>query len=357
MPVLGSDALTTVVRIEDLRGCLVQALGQLGLAPEDAADLAGLLIDSELRGHGDHGVAALAPLIRLYRAGTLNPRPDVRLLSETDGALLLDGDRGCGPGPPMRAMRWCVERARERKGMAVAAVRDWQMLVGGPYVRLAAEEGLIGYACTNFDALVAPPGGKTAVFGTNPFAYGIPARRHSPVVLDVATTVVAMQKVRVAAAKGEPMGEGLIFDRDGLPTSDPAAFFDGGSLAPLGSPDAPHKGFGLALFIDALSGVLTGSGFAQGVASNAPGTFVWALDVEAFMPQDRFLDRMDAQIDQVKQGERAEGVDELVVPGERGERRCRELTARGEVPLSPASWRLLTEGCDALGVKLPEVAR
>jgi LDH2 family malate/lactate/ureidoglycolate dehydrogenase len=345
--------LMKLVPIDDLRRCLAAAFERLELNPEDAGGLAWLLVDSELRGHCDHGIAALGLLTELYRDGKLNPCPQVRVLRETDGALLLDGDRGCGPGAPTRAMRWCIERAQERKGMAVAAVRDWQLLVAAPYARLAAEAGLIGFACTNFIPLVAPPGGRSAVFGTNPFAYGLPAQRHPPVVLDVATTVVAMQKVRVAAREGEPMPEGLIFDRDGRPTTDPAAFFEGGSLAPLGTPHAPHKGFGLALFIDALSGVLSGAGFAQGVATGAPGNLLWALDVEAFLPRREFLARMDAQIDQVKQGERTPGVDELLVPGERGERRYLELTARGVVPLAPTGWQMLTSGCEALGVPLP----
>jgi LDH2 family malate/lactate/ureidoglycolate dehydrogenase len=343
----------TLVRIDDLRGCLAAVFERLGLTPEDAGGLAGLLVESELRGHPDHGIAALGLLTGLYSDGKMNPRPQVRVLRETDGALLLDGDRGCGPGAPTRAMTWCIERARERKGMAVAAVRDWQLLVAAPYVRLAAEAGLIGFACANFVPLVAPPGGRTKTFGTNPLAYGLPAERHPPVVLDMATTVVAMQKVRVAAAAGEPMPEGLIFDRAGRPTTDPEAFFEGGSLAPLGSPHAPHKGFGLALFVDALSGVLSGAGFAQGVAAGAPGSFLSALDVEAFLPRREFAARIDALVDQVKAGERAPGVDELLVPGERGERRFRELTARGVVPLAPASRRMLTAGCEALGVPLP----
>jgi LDH2 family malate/lactate/ureidoglycolate dehydrogenase len=341
------------VRIDDLRRCLAAAFERLELTPEDGAGLAGLLVDSELRGHRDHGIAALALLTELYRDGKLNPRPQVRVLRETDGALLLDGDRGCGPGAPTRAMRWCIERARERQGMAVAAVRDWQLLVAAPYARLAAEAGLVGFACTNFIPLVAPPGGRTAVFGTNPFAYGLPAQRHPPVVLDVATTVVAMQKVRVAAEEDRPLPEGLIFDRAGRPTTDPAEFFEGGSLAPLGTPHAPHKGFGLAMFIDALSGVLSGAGFAQAVATGAPGNFLWALDVDAFLPRTEFLARMDTQIDQVKQSERAPGVDELLVPGGLGERRYLELTARGAVPLAPTSWQILTSGCEALRVPPP----
>jgi LDH2 family malate/lactate/ureidoglycolate dehydrogenase len=343
-----------LVGIDDLRRTLAAAFEALDVAPEGAEELARLLVDSELRGHRDHGIAALAPLTRFFRDGTLNPKPQVNVLNETDGALLLNGDRGCGPAAPARAMTWCIERARERKGMAVAAVRDWEMLVGRPYVRLAADAGLVGFACTNFNPLVAPPGGRSPVLGTNPLAYGIPAKSHPPVVLDIATTVVSMQKVRVAGANNESLPEGLILDSDGLPTTDPAAFLDGGSLAPLGAPHAAHKGFGLALLIDVLSGVLTGSGFAQGLPTDAPGTFLWALDPEAFMPRDEFLARMDALIEQIKQSAPAPGVEELVVPGERGERRRDSLDLRGEVALDPAGWQLLVSGCEELGVPLPK---
>jgi LDH2 family malate/lactate/ureidoglycolate dehydrogenase len=344
-----------LVRIDDLRRCLAVAFERLRLPPEDAEGLAGLLVDSELRGHPDHGVAALAVLAGFYRDGTLNPRPRVRVLQQTDGAIHFDGDRGCGPGVPTRAMRWCIDRARQHKGMAVAAVRDWQLLVAAPYARLAAEAGLIGFACTNFVPLVAPPGGRTAVFGTNPFAYGLPAQRHQPVVLDVATTVTSMQKVRVAAQQGRPMPDGVIFDHAGRPITDPVEFLEGGLLAPLGYPQAPHKGFGLALLVDALGGVLSGAGFAQGVVGGAAGSFLWALDVEAFLPRQEFLARMDAQIDQIKQGERLPGVDELLVPGERGQRRYLDLTARGVVPLAPASWQLLATGCTSLAAPLPAI--
>jgi LDH2 family malate/lactate/ureidoglycolate dehydrogenase len=342
-----------LVRVEDVGRSLAVAFERLELEPEDADGLAGLLLDSELRGHPDHGVAALGTLAALYRNGRLNPRPRVCVLQETDGALLLDGDRGCGPTAPTRAMQWCIQRARDRKGMAVAAVRDWQLLVAGPYARLAAEAGLIGFVCTNFIPLVAPPGGRTAVFGTNPLAYGLPGGRHPPVVLDVATTVTAMQKVRLAAQQGEPMPEGMIFDRAARPTTDPAEFLEGGMMAPLGHPHAPHKGFGLALFVDALAGVLCGADFARGVADGMPGNFLWALDVEAFLPRQEFLVRMDAQIDQIKEGERLPGVEELPAPGERGQRRCADLTTRGELPLSPASWQTLMTECERLGAPVP----
>ena len=206
-----------LVRIHDLRRCLALAFERLELAPGDADGLAGLLVDSELSGHLDHGVAALGILAEFYSGGTLNPRPHVRVLRETDGAMLLDGDRGCGPTAPTRAMRWCIEHAQAQKTIAAAAIRDWQLVVAGPFVRLAAEAGQIGLACTNFVPLVAPPGGRTAVFGTNPFAYALPTGHHPPVVLDMATTVTSMQKVRLAVERGTAMPEGVILDRTGSP--------------------------------------------------------------------------------------------------------------------------------------------
>ena len=126
-------------------------------------------------------------------------------------------------------------------------------------------------------------------------------------------------------------------------------------MAPLGFPLAPYKGFGLGLLIDVLSGVLSGSGFAQGVATGAPGNFLWALDVEAFLPREEFLERMDGQLDQIKQGERLPGVDELVAPGERGHRRYLELAAREVVPVALSSWEVLVTSCDSLDVPLPAV--
>jgi LDH2 family malate/lactate/ureidoglycolate dehydrogenase len=343
-----------LVRIEDLRHCLIEAFERLELPREDAEQVAEVLLDSELRGHESHGVHLLGFLADAYR-GSMNPRPRIRVLRETEGALLLEGDRSHVVGA-VRAMRWCIERARERKGMAVAGVRNSQPIVLGFYARMAAEAGLIGFACANAIPMVAPPCGRTPTFGTNPIAYAIPAGRYPPVVLDVATTTGAAFKVRLAAQRNRPVPEGMILDREGRPTTDPNEFVRGGLMAPLGSPAAPHKGFGLALFIDALAGVLTGGAFARGFPSEpttAGNATFWALDVEAFLPREEFVARMEAQIEQVKAGERLAGVDELFVPGERGHRRYHELTTCGMAPLSAATWEALTKACTSLSISPP----
>jgi LDH2 family malate/lactate/ureidoglycolate dehydrogenase len=319
-----------LVRIADLRHCLIEAFERLELPREDAEQVAEVLLDSELRGHESHGVHLIGILADAYRSG-MNPQPSIRVLRETEGALLLEGDHSYVVGA-IRGMSWCIERARERKGMAVAGVRSSQPIVLGFYARMAAEAGLIGFACA------------------------IPAGRHPPVVLDVATTTGAAFKVRLAAQRSRPVPEGMILDREGRPTTDPNEFVLGGLMAPLGSPAAPHKGFGLALLIDALAGVLTGAAFARDFPSEpatAGNATFWALDVEAFLPREEFLARMEDQIDHVKAGERLAGIDELFVPGERGHRRYHELTTRGTAPLSAATWDALTNVCASLSISPP----
>ena len=346
------------VRIADLRDCVVAALGRLDLPVEDAGLIADVLVDAELRGHDDHGVAFLAMLLRFYRSGAYNPRPDIRIIRETAGALTLDGDRACGIIPGMRAMRWCIERAREREGMACATVRrSGHAVAAAPFVELAAEAGLIGFACTNTSPMMAPPGGTTRTLSTNPLAYGIPAGQHPPVILDMASSTVSGLKVQTL---GNPVPEGLIADADGVPTTDPRAFFAPGGppvgmIQPLGYPHAPYKGFGLAQVVDALAGVLGGGAFARAV--NMPGAdvgqFFWALDVEAFMPLDEFRARMDEQAAQITGGARHEGVAALHTPGERGHRRRAALLAEGAIPLNDRVWGALGQVCAALEVPLP----
>jgi LDH2 family malate/lactate/ureidoglycolate dehydrogenase len=189
-----------LVQIEDLRHCLIAAFQRLELPPVDAEQVTEVLLDSELRGHESHGVHLLGFLADAYRGGGMNPRPRIRVLRESEGALLLEGDHSHVVGA-VRAMRWCIERSRGRKGMVVAGVRNSQLVVPGFYARMAAEAGLIGFACANAIPMVAPPGGRTPTFGTNPFAYAIPAGHHPPVVLDVATTTGAAFKVRLAAQR------------------------------------------------------------------------------------------------------------------------------------------------------------
>ena len=348
-----------LVRIADLRGCVVAALERLDLPAGDAALIADVLMDADLRGHDDHGVAFLGMLLRFYRSGAYNPRPNIRVVRETGGALVLDGDHGCGIISGVQAMRWCIMHACERGGMACAAVRhSGHAVAAAPFVEMATEAGLIGFACTTSGPLLAPPGGTTRTLSTNPFAYGFPGGQHPSLILDMASSTVSALKL---TAMGEVVPEGLIADADGRPTTSRAAFWqDGrpphGMMQPLGYPHAPYKGFGLAQVVDALAGVLSGGTFARSV--DVPGAdvgqFFWALDVEALMPLDEFRARMDEQAAQITGGARLEGVEALHTPGERGQRRRAALLAGGTLPLGERVWGVLGQVCAAVDVPLPD---
>ncbi|MGI5836607.1 MAG: Ldh family oxidoreductase [Chloroflexota bacterium] len=348
--------------IRALRDCATEILQRYGHPETHSAMVADVMVDGDLRGYPDHGVWFLGMLPSALRSGRHNPRPNVRVVSETESALLLDGDRGFGVISGMQAIRWCIERARSNRGIACAAVRNAGTVIAlAPYVELAARAGVIGFACVNAEPAVAPPGGSTKVFGTNPLAFGVPAGRHYPLIFDTATSSTAALKMRIAALRGEKVPEGLIADEKGRPTTEPREFWPPGgggpigSILPLGWPVGSHKGFGLAMVVDVLAGVLTGGGFAQtaSIAGSDIGQFYWALDISPFMALEKFRARVDEQIDQVKSSARIEGAGEILVPGERGQRLRESLLARGTVPIPDESWERLEKVCRDLGLTPP----
>jgi LDH2 family malate/lactate/ureidoglycolate dehydrogenase len=343
------------VRIDALRACLEACLGALACPPPHAARIAEVLVDGEVRGYDDHGAFFVGELAAWMSSGAMNPAPAVAVVRESATSVLLDGDRGCGVIGATEAMRRAIAKASE-VGLACAGLRNSSHFVAAaPYAEMAARAGLIGFVCANVTPLMAPAGGRTRTFGTNPLAYAFPSGSHDPLVFDMATSATAGFKVRLAALQGKPLAPGLIVDKDGKETTDPQAFLAGGLLLPVGGEHAAHKGYGLAMVVDALAGVLTGAGFARsaGVTHGKEGQFFLALDPQAFLPRDEFLSRMDDQIEQAKSAEPLPGVEEVLVPGERGQRRRRELLERGTLPLGPVTWQTLERTCAQLGVPLP----
>lgn len=226
--------------IGELRACLTRVIGRLGLDVGDSTGIADLLLDSELRGHRDHGIAPVGIVGDFYRDGLLNPRPEVRVVRETAGALLLDGDRGGGPRAPAEAMRWCVEHARKQEGMAVAAHPRPADGRGRP-VRSAGHRRGSGRRRRHelHPRWWQPRAVAGLLSARNLSRSAFPRCRHAPVVLVLAITTMALQKVRLAAEAGTSLPEGAELDNVGSPSVDPAAFFAERSLAPLGSPLLP----------------------------------------------------------------------------------------------------------------------
>ncbi len=293
-------------------------LVRLGIPAADAQIVTEALLDAELRGIDTHGLIRLNQYANLIRQKLINPCPQIKVISESPGHILLDADYGLGFLGGFKAMQACINKAK-KNGLAVAGVRRSSHFgAAGYYARLAAAENLIGMAASNCYPVMAPPGFITRTHGNNPLAWAIPAGENPPLVFDMATSVVSQGKMKKYADAGQKIPLGWAFDEHGQPIDDPASFF---LLAPLG--EGGYKGYGLAMVLDALAGVLTGSYFAReftsGPGSRGCGHFFMAIDPQLFMPLDTFKKRMDEMINQVKEAQPPKGNQgSPYIPGERG---------------------------------------
>jgi LDH2 family malate/lactate/ureidoglycolate dehydrogenase len=345
------DAGGRTVKLGALRTSLEQILEADGMSHAHAAETADVLLDAELRGYGDHGVWFLGEIHKWLRSGALNPAPNIRVLRETDSALLLDGDAGCGVAASFQAMRWCMEKAATR-GLASAAIQhSGHFIAAAPFVTLAAKAGFIGICAANVVPNVVPPGGKTRAVGTNPLAFAAPTSGPFPVVFDTASSAIAGFKVRIMAQQGQTLEPNLIVDKEGQPSTDPNDLDRGGALLPFGG----HRGYGIALLVEVLAGVLTGAGFGStaGVTHGKEGHFFLAIDPGLFIPRDEVVARMDELVRFVKSGQPVAGVSEVLLPGERGQRRALEFTRDGRVPLDAVASATLAALCAETGVAVP----
>jgi LDH2 family malate/lactate/ureidoglycolate dehydrogenase len=231
--------------------------------PEDNAEAtADILSWADLHGVDSHGISMLPGYDRLRRNGRANMEARPRIIKETPVSALVDGDGGLGHVPARFAMQVAIAKAK-KSGMAIAAVRNSAHFgATGYYTLMAANEGLIGMACTSASSIqVAPTFGKEAKLGTDPWSFAAPTADGRPFLLDMATTTVAAGRIRNKANEGLPCPPGWVLNKDGLPSTDPLeAREKGGFLTSLGgSPEnSSYKGYGLAVMVNILGSCLPG---------------------------------------------------------------------------------------------------
>jgi amino acid adenylation domain-containing protein len=342
------------VTVESLRAFGREALEHAGLDPEGAATVAEVQLEASLRGQPTHHVDSIPRYAKRLIRGALNRHPRIRVERDSGFSAALDGDNGPGQWVAMVAMNLALEKAAAH-GIGVVTVRRSNHLgAAGHYAWEAARRGWIGLCTTNGPVILAPTGGVTPTFGNNPLAVGIPAGRQLPVLLDIAMSVAPRGRIALQVARGQPLPPGWILDRRGRPSTELADLAAG-----LGVPIGGHKGYGLALILEILSGVLSGSGFGQDhgreLLRNYTGAadfghFFLVLDPERFLPRDQFLERMDRLILQTKAGTLAEGTREILIPGE-SELRAREQSLREGVRLAPEVHRRLVQYGIAAGLR------
>lgn len=297
----------------------VEILVSAGVARHHAATTAAQLVLADLRGVDTHGLMRLPNYIERMRDGSLQPDVEPRVETETAGSATIDGRHGLGQVVSHAAMSLAIAKARETGVGAVTAKNSSHFGAAAGYPLLATEHGCLGIATTNAWPLLPAVGGAARRVGNNPLAIAAPSRLGYPIVLDIAMSHVAAGKLRIAAAGDNVIPPDWAFDATGEPTTDAhAALFGGGFLRPMGD----HKGFGLAMMMDILAGVLSGAGFGPSVTGlDEPGYlhvghFFLALDIAAFMDVEEFLDRMEAFTEHIHSSPTRQGVERVLVPGQ-----------------------------------------
>ncbi|MCV9966899.1 Ldh family oxidoreductase [Pararhizobium sp. BT-229] len=311
-------------RSEDLGDFAKRIFSTTGMSAEHAGQIANGLVRANLRGIDSHGVSRIPMYLERLRVGLVNPRPDIKIKHVAGAVSEVDGDNAMGFIPSHVAMDEAIRLASQSGIGLVGVHRSTHFGMGALYALQAIDAGYISMIFTNSSPAIAMWGGRSAFLGASPIAAGIPAGKHPPYVMDMAMTVIARGKIRLAAMRGESIAEGLALDVDGNTTTDASKAFEGVCL-PFGG----VKGSVLATLMDLMSGTLTGANHAGDVKSlyfdhSEPqnvGHLFFAIKPDLFMSLSDFEGRMDEYYGRIKSMPRAAGVDEVMMPGEPEQRR------------------------------------
>lgn len=292
----------------------------VGLSTGAASTVAESLVDADRRGIPSHGSMLVPMYVDRLRSGSVSRQEKAEVVLDAGAIAVLDAHNALGQLTSDAAMDLAVGKAKAH-GVGAATVRHaFHFGAAFRYVQAAARAGCIGVAAANTRPLMPAPGGAGPVVGNNPLAFGIPTGDGGePIVLDMALSEAALGKIRIAASEGREIPATWATDADGKPTTDPEAAI-AGMLLPIGGP----KGYGLALIVDILTGVLSGGQSGAGVKGlyadasvpNDCAHFFLALDIGSFGDPRGFAGRLEELVSQVTGAPRAEGVDRLLLPGQ-----------------------------------------
>src|SRR5262249_21207803 len=263
----------------------------VGVPRASAATVAEGLVDADLEGLHSHGVMLIDLYVERLRQGSVSTREAATIVSERDGAVVLDAGHALGQLTGQQAMTIAIDKAGRFAAGIVSVRHGFHFGTAGRYARQAAEAGCIGIAMCNTRPLMPAPGGAERVVGNNPLAVALPTADEVPIVFDMATSEAAMGKIRLAAKAKEPIPDNWAVTQHGTPTTD-ATEAIAGMLLPAGGP----KGFGLAFVIDLICGLLSGGAWGPGVQPlygefTTPydcSHFFMAIDIAHFGDPDAF---------------------------------------------------------------------
>ncbi len=343
---------------EQLETLACRLLKAGGLRDEDAKTIGTDLVKADMRGLYSHGISRIPMYLKRIDCMCVNPRPDIQVEKVGLAALKINGDAGMGFLVAHRAMDEGIKLCDQTGIAMVGCTNSTHFGMSALYVKQAVERDYACIVCTNSSAALPVWGGRTAFLGAAPLAAGMPGGNNSPAfVLDMAMTVTARGKIRVAMINNEAIAEGLALDRDGNPTTDARKAFEGICL-PFGG----AKGAGLAMLMDMIAGMYTGSNYGGDVSSlyyrfDEPqnlGHMIFVMRPDLFVSIDEYRRRMDDYYQRLKNLPRAAGVDEILMPGEPEDRKSINAEKNG-ISLTRNILDSLYLECQHRNVSCPEV--
>lgn len=326
--------------------------------PRDrAADVADILVEADLLGHDTHGLQLLASYLRHIEAGQMKLEGEPITLADHGAVVTWDGQRLPGPWLVLRAMDIAAEKARLYGSGTVTIGRSHHIACLAAYLKRATDRGLVMLLLSSAPggASVAPHGGLRAVFSPSPLAIGFPTDT-GPVLVDVSTSITTNGLTNRLRKEGRRLPQHWLIDENGEPSDDPAVLHPPrrGTILPLGGLDAGHKGFGLALLVEALTAGLAGHGRADSQEPLGASVFLQILDPEAFSGGDAFRRQMDWVAQACLDNPPRNGFDRVRLPGQNGLAR-RERQLRDGVELEPSILPALTPWAEKFRVALPGI--
>jgi len=348
----------TAKGLRQLGGAILRAGGS---SAGEADLVAEHLVEANLKGHDSHGIGMIPTYGRHLRAGLVVPNTPAKVVKDDGPFLMFDGNRGYGRAVAGEMMSAAIARCRQT-GVTVATLANAHHIGRvGVYGEMATAAGLVSLHFVNVTdhrALVAPFRGGDARFSTNPVCIGLPPTERQPaVLLDMATSAVAMGKVRVARNEGKPAPDGTLIDARGQATRDPHVMYSEpqGAMLPFGG----HKGYGLAVVAELLAGALSGGPTIQpgnarlgGIINNM---FAVLVDPARLAGVDWLRREIDGFVDYVKASPAADPALPVLVPGD-PERLARAARLRDGIDVDPTTWEELLAAGETLGLPRAESA-
>ena len=306
-----------------------------GMTAEHAGYVADALVWANLRGMDSHGAMRIPRYIDLIDAGDINPRANIRVITETPASIVLDCDRASGAVAMREAVARSTALARQVGIGSVFVRKTTHTAAVGHFTQQVANQGMAAIAFGGSWPNMAYHGSRIAALSTSPFSIAVPGGSGGPIILDIATGAISVGKLRQAKRTGQAIPEGVALDKDGNPTTDPQAAL---IPLPLGGP----KGSGLSLMIELIASVLVGNPILADALEGLPegkrhrqNAFLLAIDVARYMDLEQFRAEVERLVRAIKALPKDATTAEILMPGERGARMLSERTRDG-VPIPPA---------------------